>query len=256
MSRALTASELALWPLVHGSLFLDNNVDSIRVNGLRAPGAVGRAINSFDYDRVLGRTEFVFLSPVRISGGYGLGSVILVDPAAMLLPGVRGALHDVGNVVRQVDRLANDPEHELPEWVLAPNILRRIVEDQSRRTERRAILEGVPPELRRSWVESRTHESVISSTEFSEYADSYLMEPGAFFSALAATYSDAGHSICDFIQRGNWTDEEILVPSAVPPDYLLGYRSDGAWHHWGGPSSSEIDERLSELLALWTMTTP
>lgn len=118
------------------------------------------------------------------------------------------------------------------------------------------IVEGVPPELRRLWVESRTHENVISSPEFSKYADSYLMEPGAFFSALAATFTDAGHSICDFIRRSNRTDEEILVPSAVPPDFLLGYRSDGAWHLWREPSSREIGERLSELLALWTMTTP
>lgn len=240
-----------MWPLVHGSLFLDNDVSSIRVNGLRAPGAGGRALNSFDYDRVLGRTESVFLSPVRISGGYGLGSAILIDPSAMSLPGVRGALHDVGAIVQQVDWLANDPKHKLPEWILAPEVLRRIVNDQRQQTARRAILEGVPPYFRRLWEKERTRESIVGSPEFSAYVDGYLMEPNAFFSALATTYSDAGYSFGDFIKRESWTDEEILVPATVPPSYLLGYRIDRTWYPWGVPSAREVAQRLDELIALW-----
>jgi hypothetical protein len=37
VDRTLTPSELALWPLVHGSLLLENFVESIRIEGLRDP---------------------------------------------------------------------------------------------------------------------------------------------------------------------------------------------------------------------------
>jgi hypothetical protein len=81
------------------------------------------------------------------------------------------------------------------------------------------------------------------------------MEPEAFISALAATYSDLGYSIRDFIKRDNWADEEILVPGKVPPSYILGYCSNGAWHPWEVPSAREVGERLNVLIALWATTT-
>jgi hypothetical protein len=101
-------------------------------------------------------------------------------------------------------------------------------------------------------MRQHTTKSVVSSPEFGLYADGYLMEPNVFFSALAAWYSETGFSLRDFIEpRGNWPAEEVIVPRAVGPQYLLGYRSGGVWHPWRKPMAHHVAERLEELVSLW-----
>ena len=80
---------------MHGTTQYGEELEKIRRNGL----AAGVAVNSFDYDTELGRTECVFLAPASFRFNYGFGSGILVDPEVVRKPGVHCSDQDVGNAV-------------------------------------------------------------------------------------------------------------------------------------------------------------
>src|SRR5437016_6941108 len=73
-------------PLVHGFLnWPPGKSDAIRNKGLLAPGAGGSGFNSFDYDEILGRKNFVFLSTLSLypEYTYRFDTFLLVDPAVL-----------------------------------------------------------------------------------------------------------------------------------------------------------------------------
>ena len=97
LSDPVVAEELRKWPLMHGTLETGPELEGIRRAGL----ITGKSkANSFDYDREIGRTNFVFLAPAtfHLNYGYGRGSV-LVDSAILQREDLRFSDRDLGEVV-------------------------------------------------------------------------------------------------------------------------------------------------------------
>ena len=143
--------ELHLWPLVDGSFILHKNAEDIRMFGLMAPGKGSRGLNTFDYDMVLERNNYIFLEPVRLRGGYGFGQFLFVHPNILTKPGVRFALEDVGELVRQIDyfleeAISKETIRDFPDWVRDPHRLERLVLDKF--FEAREELLGIVPPSR------------------------------------------------------------------------------------------------------------
>lgn len=251
VDRPLTVAELRIWPLLYGSFTLPGSSEAIRTHGLHAPGATGRQSNSFKYDTILGRTDYVFLAPPSI-WGYGLGAVVLVDPSVLEIEGAWGSLYDAGEVMRQVDRLTGNPNHSMPEWVIDRAQLAELVGRSRSWSEHEAHAKGVPADIRSYFIEFHTKERVTSSPEFAVYISRYAMEPDAFLSALVE--QNPGLTMRDFIRREciGIQQPEFLVPRRISPSLLLGCILSGAWYPWTAPASGDTAERLSELVRLRT----
>jgi hypothetical protein len=239
-----------MWPLLHGSLHLRRLREAIRASGLHASGSAGCQANSFDYDTILGRTDYVFLAPPSIRG-YGLGNVVVVDPSVLEIEGARGALYDVGDVVRQIERLIKEPNCLMPTWVCDRAQLADLVGRNRSLIEHDADVERAPANIRPLVIEDRTKKRVISSPEFGDYVSRYEMEPDAFLTALVE--QNPGLTMRDFFQReGTVMQPEFLVPRDISPSHLLGCIIDGVWHPWTAPASRDTAERVSELVRLRT----
>ena len=248
MNLKLTSAELSLWPLLHGSLNLSKNVAAIRDSGLRA----GSAANSFDYDRQLGRTSFVFLQPARVRGGYGLGDFVAIDPGVLRQPGVKGALWDVSDLLRQISRLLDDLDYELPAWIAEPGKLTSLASDCRAAAQSSVEQQGVPPHLHRILIPQRAEQFLIKSVPFREYFDRYYLSPSDYFESLAELYQEAGYGLDQFLERSHLaTTAELLVPECVTPDHILGCRISGVWTQWRPATSPEIATRLDELVRRW-----
>jgi len=189
-----------------------------------------------------------------LRGGYGLGQAIFVDPTVLLLPGVTCALYDIGEVVRHAGYLVDDPRRAFPAWILEPQVLRAIVEKHRERIEHLAASKGVPRDLHQLWVEQHVTRSIVASPEFSEYSARYTLEPRLFLDALVKQFGPA-LSLRAFLERQGSFESEVLVPRAIEPRYLLGYRKGAVWHSWNSPTSPEVAERLQALVTLCTSRT-
>jgi hypothetical protein len=248
MKRDLTGAELGLWPLVHGSHNLGDFLDDIRTRGLQP----GSDTNSYAYDQALGRTKFVFLQPGRSGRGYGLGNLVVVDPEVLALPGVKGSVRDIGEVVRQSEWLLDSPERELPGWIRDPDRLRALVEEQRLKAIQAADSMGVAQIIRDVWVSQKALELLVAAAAFLDYTQAYFLPPTDFLDELARVYRDKGNSVDEFIDRDNLTTtEELLVPGGIQPRWLLGCRLDGAWQPWKVPERREVATRLEELVRRW-----
>lgn len=248
---SLSAGELRKWPLIHGSPTMSSNLHAIRNNGLLSPSETGGGLNSFDYDRILGRTEYVYLSVPRLRGNYGLGSFILVDPRVLELSGVTCALYDVGEVVLQVERLSEDPSHQLPEWIEDPTWLRNLVLERRECIRRELHEQDIPYEYVQLLLEQCTVKNVVASSEFRDYAAKHLMNPDRFYAALEDRYTEQEYTFTMFLNRTHVVlGEEILVPRRVEPHYLLGYWDRQQWHQWVESADNEISARVGALVSL------
>ena len=125
--------ELRLWPLMHGSLTLYENFEKIRELGLKAPMSGEKGLNTFNYDIALGRNDYVFLAPVRITGGYGWGSFLLIDPEIIVKLGVRFSIRDIGELITQIHLYLANCSYNFPEWVIEPKKFENLIISKSQR---------------------------------------------------------------------------------------------------------------------------
>ena len=174
MTQSITATELALWPLVHGigillHLPLSAQINLIKTKGLLAPNSNRAQSNSSElYDPVLGWNNVVFLSPVRFRGGYGYGSFVVVDPAILWQPGVRCSLYDLSDEVQKaVKDILVFPGTD-PVCRLELEKLRKIVAEHRKQVEEGANGVNDLGELRDAWIIQKTEECVAKPREFKE----------------------------------------------------------------------------------------
>src|SRR6266516_1597572 len=174
-------------PLVHGFLnWPPGKSDAIRNKGLLAPGAGGSGFNSFDYDEILGRKSFVFLSTLRLypDYAYGFGTFLLVDPAVLGEHGVEFALVDVAQLVDRIRWTLGRDVRPYPEWVRDPSVFDEIIEHEAQ-SAREAYthekgLHGVATHVPEKFIVQR----ICASESFRRYVRCYCLRQDEFFGAI------------------------------------------------------------------------
>lgn len=251
-SFPFTAEEFHLWPLVHGSSGLETKINSIREKGLLPAREIRRGTNSFDYDSVLGRTDFIFAEPITIRSGYGMGNCVLIDPIVFSVGKVKCSFHDVGDVLKQVERLIMEAAYSFPDWIFDPETLQTLTESACSKAIQEMEDRGTPADLRSFVLPRLAEEHLTKDREFQIYAESYFTGPYEFFKKLVDRSSDQHNTMVDFIRRKRiGSPEEVLMRDQVPHEFLLGFRINGRWIPECNPSSKDVAERLAHLVSLW-----
>lgn len=232
------ALEIARWPLMHGTTQYGEGLERIRRNGL----AAGAAVNSFDYDRELGRTGYVFLAPASFRFNYGFGAGILVDPEVVLTPGVHCSDQDIGNAVECVKIWLDDGDCGglTRDRVKKIDVLQQIVDAHR-----------AQPDNPIDSSEGLTALQIVASASFrAYYAEHYSMSPESLFRVIADTAAREGYSLRRYFGRTVLWDltEEILVPRKVEPYYLLGHWDGTEWREWAQAKSPDTRDRLRRWL--------
>lgn len=253
-SFPFTAEEFNFWPLVHGGLGLEANISSIREKGLLPAREIRRGTNSFDYDSVLGRTNFIFAEPITIRSGYGMGNCVLIDPIVFSVGEVKCSFHDVGEVLKQVKRHIKEVGHSFPDWILDPKTLHTLTESACSKAIQEMEDRGTPEDLRSVVLPGLAEEHLTKVREFQIYAESYFTGPEEFFKRLVDQLIDQHETMEDFIRRKRiGLLEELLLRDQVPHEFLLGFRINGRWIPESIPSSKAVAERLAHLVSLWEL---
>lgn len=237
LDQPVTEDEIRQYPLMHGTLLWPERAESIRHTGLLAPSVANDASNSFEYDRVLGRTEYVYLAPPTFHGSYGFGTFVLVDPVVLDIPGNRYSALDIGEAVAAVRITLDGGVFAHPWKVSAYDVLQRLVSDWCR-----TVAED-------DWSPI----DVVASPAFREYYDHhYWLDQQEWLTGLAEASHSRGFSFRAYFERRNgstWNlSEEILVPQRIDPAHLLGYWDGSRWHSWASPSTSASEARLNAFL--------
>jgi hypothetical protein len=234
LAARVESTELRKWPLTHGTLAGPADLAAIRERGLKA----GAETNSCWFDEVLGRTAFVFLAPANIRFNYGFGIGILVDPAVLQVPGIRFSILDVRDVVECVKVIL---EHGVENYIgTVPNVdaLAKIVGRNGSVDEE----EDQQEEVRR----------VVSSTAFHDYyLAHHLLGEEDFFDRIEQF--SKSFTLSQYFQRtGVLPLGEILIPSSISGEHLLGHWDGEKWTAWVTPQSSDTRDRLQAYIELLT----
>jgi hypothetical protein len=225
MRQPLVAEELRKWPLMHGTDRTGQELEQIRREGLVA----GSASNSQDYDRELGRTDFVFLTLASFLVNYGW-CAILVDSAVLERKDLGFSDQDVRVAIDCLKILIEDGRDVYCGEAKNVDGLYRIVEAQ-----RGATSDANGEQL---------FAKVICSPEFkTHYHQHYELSEVDFWQHVQKAYK--GRLLYDFFCRSNdpWLQEEISVPK-VEPELLLGYWDGSHWVEWRKASTPDVQHRL------------
>lgn len=245
-SQPAIGQELRQWPLVHGSFNLVKYCDEIRDKGLLAPTFTSKPTNSRWEDQLLGRDKYVFTAPIRIKNGYGLGELVLIDPLILETPGIRYALYDVVEFIKQVRCFLESDKSKFADFVITPESLQQMLLTEKRRVVDRLEQNIHDPGSFDAIVVDRTLKNFLRSPEFEKYWAAYELNAQSFFDALAQKCAAVNYNLEKFIVRDwKWDySEEILVPQCVKPDYLFGYWDGRTWFPWNQPKNESTSKRL------------
>lgn len=224
--RTISVHELRLWPLRHGSVKLHEYHNVIRQTGLHAPDINKKGVNTFSYDKILCRNNYIYLEPPRLQGGYGLNSFLLVDPAVLQKSGVRFAIRDIGMIIAQIQLFISDPSYKFPRWIIEPTLLEEIISTEFK--GRRMSNLG-------KWVlEPDIKERLFGSEAFKMYVDRYYLSENEFFAAIGQKLRELNYTLKMYLGRDQYwpLSEEILIPEGVDPEYLLGYWDGEQYNEW------------------------
>ena len=229
ISQLLTADELVRWPLMHGTLAYGDELNGIKANGLIA----GRATNSYNYDEAVGRNACVFLAPATFRLQYGFGrSSILIDPLILARKGLRCSDRDVGEVFDALRIITKNPKNYVGD-AREPSSLEEFVVEVKTKC-------GVKdPE--------ETALAVFRSERFKQYVSrNYEFTVDELFRQIERGAGTM--TLRKYFSRTSLWKEEILVPKAVEPDYLLGHWDGRDWTEWKRPVSQETQARVEAWL--------
>lgn len=246
------ANELRLWPLVHGSGTLYKNHENIKINGLKAHvGSDRKALNTFSYDISLKRNEYIFLAPARLSGGYGFGSFILIDPLVVIgNEGVKFLLRDIGDLISQIDIYLSGNSYTFPDWVIEPEIFENLI-IAAFSTDSIENFKKSSKNLAKWVTDPNIKNRLYNSEQFKSYAEKYYLNSNKFFAAIENKSVELGFTFTNYLERNimNWPySEEILIPSEISPNLLLGYYNGNSWTKWNLSKNNEINIRTINFL--------
>jgi hypothetical protein len=221
--------ELRKWPLMHGTLQTQQELEDIRRSGLIATKP---KVNSFDYDYELGRINFVFLAPAsfRLNYGFGCGSV-LVDSAILQRKDLRFSDRDLGEAVDCLKILAQG--HGYCGAARETDTLLHLLEQ-----EKSTLPDFCPEDVVKQ---------VIRSQKFKDYCSkNYDLTETEFFKSVEAQAKSFSLSLERyFVRGGTWRlQEEILVPRTIEPEFLLGYWDGRCWVEWRKATDPHARDRV------------
>ena len=188
IDQSVLPEELKLWPLVHGSHNLNKNHMAIRQNGLLAPSKTSRPSNTRWEDKLMNRDEYIFLAPIRLKNGYGLGSFLLVDPVILSFPDNHYYLYDSIELVREIRNHAEGlgKKSEWPDWVIHPELLESLISTEKSRVQ--MVLQNENASLSEDEVDlfcrHKTTRSLLASLEFIEYWKNYNLSVDLFMESI------------------------------------------------------------------------
>lgn len=160
----VTSADLSNLPLLHGTLFLDRIQETVTLEGLR-PARTAKSVNTFSWDRLLGRDCFIYLRPFAVQNGYGNSNAVVVASQVLSIPGVRCFLHDPGEIGGMFDQirysLMQGPD-DFCEW------MKSNVQDARLATILQAVFDSLPTFQDRDW-ETTMRESLANSVALQDY---------------------------------------------------------------------------------------
>src|ERR1039458_776916 len=135
MKQPVSAVELQKWPLKHGTYrAYDKNIEDMRISGLRADGGEPdeRSPHSSNYDRALGRADYVFLAPADFRFSYGSGAGgFLVDPDVLAMEGTVCADQDIASAFECLEMAVDGDGEDYVGPAKEPQTLIRMAEELS-----------------------------------------------------------------------------------------------------------------------------
>lgn len=244
-------ARLSKWPLIHGFLNWPNGKsDEIRRQGLIAAGSEGRVANSFDYDDILGRKDFVFLSTLKLYPDYSFGhdTFLLIDPTILKHP-CEFSLFDIGKIIDLIP-LSTNPPRSYPPWVHEPSVFDQIVAQEMHFAREAFAREKGLTDLPRHVPKRFVVPNICRSKEFQRYLRSYSLNCNQFFESIAAVIIERLDNLDAYLKRDKlWPfSEEILVKSEIPASYILGFWDGSKWHRWHSSEDSELEDVIENYL--------
>lgn len=246
-----TSAELFQWPLVHGTIFLYENIDAIIDEGLSTTNEKNKMFNSFWYDKILNRHKYVFLAPPRISGGYGLGSFLIIDPSILKKPGVICFLHDIDLLIKQIGYSLDNLSQTLPDWIIDPTYLKNLINNCQKLVEKELLSSNCPSGILEMAIIDNTKKRVVQSEEFIKYVKRYYLTPKDFYDRITSYCISMGYSIKDYLKRDSSFSEEVLIPDRIDSGYIIGYFLNNKWVKCNSGSSNNIEKRVIDFISLY-----
>ena len=247
---SISASELRLWPLIHGSITLYENCDRIRQDGLVAPEGDRKGLNTFSYDMILNRNNYVFLAPARLKGGYGSGNFLLIDPAVLRNKRVRFSLRDIGKIITQIEKFLSNDSFVFPYWVKDPTTLEEIIVTGFTMAKKGTIDRGINSLIK--WVtEPEIKEGIFNSELFKDYIDKYYLSKSKFFSAIENKSIELKYTFSKYLVRDHleWPfSEEILIPQKLNLKFILGLCDGTKYIEWKQCDNVETHKRVKDFV--------
>jgi hypothetical protein len=242
--------QLSRLPLMHGSLFLKENWEKIKAEGVRPPPGDRKGINTFEWDVALGRHKYVFIKPPAVSPSYsyGLGDALLVHPAVLEKPGVYCLLHDPGapggwfqGLHKVLMMGKEDVLNHVNSYICDPNL--------------RSILLSAASQVGSSdadeW-ETAIQKEILRPEGLPRLYAKCELSPATFFSAIIEECNKCGFSsVDDFVKRTcySWPlTEEICVPGLIEPDLIIGRLSGSQFTPL---SNKRNDVDVEGLISVW-----
>lgn len=247
LSPTAFAAEIVHWPLLHGSMLLEENAASIRTRGLRASGGDRAGVNTFDYDVALGRQRSIFLQPIGTAARYGFGRFLLADPAAIQLPGVLGRLRDVGEEWTEICRMAEGSTNICEEFANYPLLQKRIAAAKDT-AFKEAREKGVSDRFFDHAVDEWSKKRLLVDPIVLKFLKRGDLSPAAFCEALGKKIERLGWTFRDYICRSTATwfgSEELMAPDNIPAELILGACYGSKYERWRLSRSPEVEERIS-----------
>lgn len=235
----VTASELRKWPLVHGSLGLKDDWPLFRERGIRVRGGQSKGFNSNRLDAATGRDRYIFAQPFRISGGYGYGSYLLLNPMILNRPGVKCLLQDPQTTIfgHLLPAIMCYLEQGADDWNFEPGLLPVISDAVGR----------LAPKGRVGWSDVE-REIVRRPAQLRALLGSLEVSANDFFSAIESRAKRQGLRFSSFVRRGAEWEEEILVPTTIGPEDILGLVHLGGWTPLSSAPDRETQLRVDRFL--------
>ena len=220
---------------MHGTLRTGGALERIRKEGLLAPLAERVSTNSFDYDRKLGRTNFVFLAPASFRLNYSLGvGAVLVDSAILSR---RTDLHfsdqDIGDAIECLKILWEDGDEAYGGRAKDVETLSQLVKRYKAKAPKPYTDEAVT--------------DIIQTQDFADYCcRNYELSEAELLKRIEDEAKSWQFSLHRYFSRlGSWPlKEEVLVPDKVAPEFLLGYWDRRCWAEWNKARDADAQVRL------------